>query len=274
MGEREVSLSIMRYLSLAIVLSCFAVVTAHGPRREWVAPPSPPGVTGHAVNYQCDGQSYTGYVALPWRRVKGTPGVLVGHTWMGLGAMEQYRTRQLAGSGYIAFALDVYGTGIRPRTEASARGNMTKVTSDLPEYNKRLDCGFSQLIKAADYINASALFFNGYCFGGAMALHTARRGVPKLIGVSSFHGELENLTSQSADNITAAIQVHHADGDFAGAQGLLFLKMKCEAKKWRGGQPSSMGTVCMAGPTPQRRHTGHLKPGQHTTQCSISTACS
>jgi len=145
--------------------------------------------------------------------------------------MEQYRTRQLAGSGYIAFALDVYGTGIRPQTEAAARGNMTKVTSDLPEYNKRLDCGFAQLTKAADFINKTAIFFNGYCFGGAMALHTARRGVPKLIGVSSFHGELENLTSQSADNITAAVQVHHADGDFAGAGALLSFEDEMRSQK-------------------------------------------
>ena len=63
----------------------------------------------------------------------------------------------------------------------------------------RLDCGFAQLTAAADFLNKSALFFNGYCFGGAMALHVARRGDPRLVGVSSFHGELGNLTSQSLD---------------------------------------------------------------------------
>jgi dienelactone hydrolase len=40
-------------------------------------------------------------------------GVLVGHTWLGLAEMEKYRAEQLAAHGYVAFALDVYGKGIR-----------------------------------------------------------------------------------------------------------------------------------------------------------------
>lgn len=207
--------------ALLLLAALLGPVSAHGPRREWTMPPSPPGVHGHAVPYTCGGKPYTGYVALPWRRVQGTPGVLVGHTWDGLGPMERYRTEQLAGRGYVAFALDVYGTGIRPTNDTAARAAMDRVTSNLTEYNQRsppeapctgpcmthpvhctfsrLDCGFAQLTAAADFLNKSALFFNGYCFGGAMALHVARRGDPRLVGVSSFHGELGNLTSQSLD---------------------------------------------------------------------------
>jgi len=221
----------MRLVAALVLLVSFGYVLAHGPRREWTAPPPPPGVHGHALPYTCDGNPYTGYVALPWRRTAGAPGVLVGHTWTGLGPMEQYRTEQLAGAGYVAFALDVYGTGIRPQNDTAAKATMLAVTGDLQEYNRRLDCGFAQLTMAADFLNKSALFFNGYCFGGAMALHIARRGSPQLLGVSSFHGELGNLTSQSLDKISAAVQVHHADGDFQGAQGLLSFEDEMRSQK-------------------------------------------
>lgn len=35
---------------------------------------------------------------------------------MGLGEMEKFRSEQLASYGYVVFALDVYGKGIRPTT--------------------------------------------------------------------------------------------------------------------------------------------------------------
>ena len=44
-------------------------------------------------------------------------------------------------------------------------------------------------------IKQQALFANGYCFGGKMVLELARIGTPHLLGVSSFHGELDNSTS-------------------------------------------------------------------------------
>ena len=71
------------------------------------------------MTYTCDGKQYTGFVALPKTTggAKAVPGVLVGHTWTGLGKMEMFRSTQLAEAGYVAFALDVYGTGIRPQTE-------------------------------------------------------------------------------------------------------------------------------------------------------------
>lgn len=42
------------------------------------------------------------------------PGVLVVHEWNGLQSYAKKRTEQLAKLGYVAFAADVYGKGIRP----------------------------------------------------------------------------------------------------------------------------------------------------------------
>ena len=63
------------------------------------------------------------------------------------------------------------------------------------------------------------------CNGIALEGNGTRVGkarIPKLNGVSSFHGELGNLTSQDNDRFRSdvAISVHHADLDYQGYQAL------------------------------------------------------
>ena len=48
------------------------------------------------------------------------PGVLVVHEWTGLNDYTKSRCRQLAELGYVAFAVDMYGKGIRPQTRDEA----------------------------------------------------------------------------------------------------------------------------------------------------------
>ena len=50
---------------LVLGCACSASVNAHGARSSWQKPPTPAGVTAHDVEYELDGQSYTGYVAYP-----------------------------------------------------------------------------------------------------------------------------------------------------------------------------------------------------------------
>lgn len=51
-----------------------------------------------------------------------------------------------------------------------------------------------------------------------MVLELARIGQPGVVAVTSFHGELGNLTEIDNTNVHAAVQVHHADLDFQGPQ--------------------------------------------------------
>jgi len=201
-------LSSKHALLLILIIMLLRQCDAHGPRRDWDPPPPASGVTSREINYTCsDGREYTGYLSVPTggysEKKSALPAVLVGHTWLGLGKMEQFRAREMAGHGYAAFALDVYGTGIRPKNDVDARATMDKVrldtcraaflkleireseytktccdaqvTSNLYDYNLRLDCGMEELLASCGAAcNVSSLFFNGYCFGGAMALHMAR----------------------------------------------------------------------------------------------------
>ena len=229
---------------LGLLLACSTRQgSAHGAPRHFDLPPVPKSVRAHDVQYVCNGKSYTGYVAMPTPHdgvdmattttSRSLPAVLVGHTWTGLGDMERFRSVQMAQEGFVAFALDVYGTGIRPQTVPEARGNMSEVESNLTDFYERLDCGLEQLLNTASgdvSVNSSVIFANGYCFGGQMVLELARRRIPNLIAVSSFHGELSNLVPNRTDSIEAVVQVHHASLDYQGDKGLQSFEDEMRAK--------------------------------------------
>ena len=214
-------------LFILVVVSLVQRSTSHGLPRAFAIPPTPSNIITQTISYTCLGLHYEGYAAIPKTPVPlARPGVLIGHTWTGLGKMEQYRAAQIASKlGVVAFALDVYGTGIRPPNQTAAKAEMDKVLANVTRFHQLLQCGMEQL-KATTApngatVNTSSLFANGYCFGGVMVLELARRGTPHLQAVASFHGELANLTNQDTDKITAVVQVHHADLDFQGPTALL-----------------------------------------------------
>jgi len=41
------------------------------------------------------------------------PGVLISHAWAGRGELEESKAEQLAELGYVGFALDLYGKGVK-----------------------------------------------------------------------------------------------------------------------------------------------------------------
>src|SRR5688572_17489053 len=43
------------------------------------------------------------------------PGILIAHQWKGLTDYEKKRGEMLAKLGYVAFAADIYGKGVRPK---------------------------------------------------------------------------------------------------------------------------------------------------------------
>ncbi|HUH65221.1 MAG TPA: dienelactone hydrolase family protein, partial [Syntrophales bacterium] len=70
-----------------------------------------PEIVGKEVTYSAQGVEMKGYLAYD-KNIKGKrPGVLVVHEWWGLNDYARKRARMLAGLGYTAFALDMYGEG-------------------------------------------------------------------------------------------------------------------------------------------------------------------
>ena len=104
----------MHYLALAVLVFALAAGSVQA------------AVRSQDVEYRHGDVVLQGYLA--WDdAVKGArPGVIVVHQWMGLTDYEKGRARQLAELGYVAFAVDMYGKGVRA-TSAQQAGALATI---------------------------------------------------------------------------------------------------------------------------------------------------
>lgn len=139
------------------------------------------------VAYRHDDAELEGYLAYDSAADGPRPGVLIVHDWTGVGDNVQMRAQMLARLGYVAFAADVYGRGIRPTGEEAAAA-AGRFYNDLPLLRARVRAGLAELA-ANPVVDPSRLTVIGYCFGGSAALEFARTGAD-VRGVVSLHGGL------------------------------------------------------------------------------------
>jgi dienelactone hydrolase len=139
------------------------------------------------------------------------PGVLVVHDWMGVGDFTRGRADELARMGYVAFAADVYGKGIRPKNSEDASKQAAIYKGNRPLFRSRMRAAFDSLIKQS-HVDPARTAAIGYCFGGTAVLELARSGAP-LKGVVSIHGGLDSPTPGDAKNIKGRILALHGADD-------------------------------------------------------------
>lgn len=184
----------------------------------WVRPLSPVGITGRHVDYVVGDDTYEGYLALPAAGSNLSKAVLIGHQHMGLGEYEYGRAEEMAGMGYVAFALDAYGKGVRAKSPGDGFRLMNQALSNITKLRKVINGGVQQLLRNAQTTRPFAM---GYCFGGQMVLELARhpeKGASEGVtfaAVSSMHGVLAPFSGEKATRgeVKTWIQVHHADLD-------------------------------------------------------------
>jgi dienelactone hydrolase len=133
------------------------------------------------------------------------PGVLVVHEWMGLVDFTKDRARALAKLGYVAFAADIYGKGVRPADYKEAGAQAGKYKGDRPLLRARAKAALDTLLADAR-VDATRVGAIGYCFGGTTVLELARSGAPVAATVS-FHGGLDTPTPDDAKNIKGKVLV-------------------------------------------------------------------
>jgi dienelactone hydrolase len=122
------------------------------------------------IVYKSGDRTLTGHLAAP-DGAGPRPGVLVCHQGYGLGDHTRERARMLAGEGYTAFALDMYGETATGPEHAMAL--LRGLTQDMPELRRRAFAGLD-VLKAQSGVDPARLAAVGYCFGGAVALEMAR----------------------------------------------------------------------------------------------------
>lgn len=163
------------------------------------------------IEYKEGSTVLEGFVAYDDAGPAKKPGVLIVHEWTGLGHYAKNRAEQLAKMGYVAFAVDIYGKGVRPTDPKEAGATAKLYKGDRKLYRARLQAGFDEL-KKQKKVNPDKIAAIGYCFGGTGALELARAGA-KLSAVVSFHGNLDTPNADDAKKITAKVLVLHGADD-------------------------------------------------------------
>lgn len=138
------------------------------------------------IDYHRDGQPLDGALVLPEGAKAPLPGVLVFHGWEGRSEGQDAFAHRLAGLGYGAFCVDLYGKGLRGSTPQECEALMTPLIQDRAELRERL-LHVAQVVGELPELDADRLAAVGFCFGGLCVLDLARAGAP-LRGVASFHG--------------------------------------------------------------------------------------
>ncbi len=143
------------------------------------------------VEYKEGSTTLEGYLVYDDAIKASRPGVLVVHNWMGLTDETKEKADAVAQLGYIAFAADIYGKGVRPKTvdEAAALAGKFR-NGDRTLLRKRADAGLKTLAKQSG-VEKGRLAVIGYCFGGTTAIELGRHGAD-VRTIASFHGGLDS----------------------------------------------------------------------------------
>lgn len=166
----------------------------------------------HEIPYQSsDGTRLIGYYAYDDAKAGPRPGIVVVHEWWGLNDYAKRRARDLAGLGYSALAIDMYGEGKNTEHPKDAMTFMQAALKDTAASTARFDAGLA-LLKQQPQTDPARLGAVGYCFGGKVVLDAARRGEP-LLGVVTFHGALATATPATPGSVKAALLVEHGAAD-------------------------------------------------------------
>lgn len=167
---------------------------------------------GKRVEYS-DGETlFEGYVIVPEIEEENCPCVVLTHDWSGLTDPTKHLAERYASLGYVCFALDVYGKGVRGNPVGDNSHLMGPLMDDRALLRRRLLAGYKA---AGQFLNVDEerLAAVGYCFGGLCALDLARAGPPHLKAVVSFHGGLNAPDFEASQGIDASILLLHGWDD-------------------------------------------------------------
>jgi carboxymethylenebutenolidase len=162
---------------------------------------------GEAVEYgTVDGKPVTGYVAMP--QGEGPhPGVILIHEWWGLNDNIRTMADKLAGEGYIALAVDMYG-GESADTPDQAKALMQAAM-------KNPEAGVDNLKQARAFLaskGATKIGVVGWCFGGGWSLTAGVTQGDDLDAVVMYYGR-PKTTKEELAGLTAPLLGHFGAED-------------------------------------------------------------
>jgi dienelactone hydrolase len=163
------------------------------------------------VEYLVDGVVLEGMLAWDAGQSGPRPAVAIAHTWGGRSEFEEAKARQLAEQGYAAFAVDMYGKGVRGSDPEENAALMAPLMADRALLEARITGAVATLREQPEVVPEQVAAM-GFCFGGLCVLDLARSG-SDVRGVISFHGLFTPPEGQQSRPITAKVLCLHGYDD-------------------------------------------------------------
>ena len=180
--------------------------------------------------YQDQGLTFQGFICYNDDIKHPLPGVLVSHQYSGCSKLEERKCEHLANAGYFAFAIDLYGKGIRGNNPEESSKLMNELTADRTLLSDRINHCLS-LLKNNKLVDKNMIAAIGYCFGGKCVLDLARSGA-ELNLIVSFHGIYDRPNINNPNEIKTPLLILHGDEDpYATEQDLRKLLSELKEKK-------------------------------------------
>lgn len=168
-------------------------------------------MTERLVEYEHDGVLLEGLLAVGNESGGPRPGVLIAHAWGGRGEHEDATAQRLAELGYVGFAIDLYGKGVRGASREENAGLIAPFLEDRAMLQARIAHAVSVLGEQPE-VDSRKIAAIGYCFGGLCVLDLARSGAG-IAGVVSLHGLFGPPVPAPGEPIKAKVLALHGHDD-------------------------------------------------------------
>jgi dienelactone hydrolase len=163
----------MKYASAAIAGIALFASSLHG------------AIKTQTVNYEQGGTHLQGFLAYDDSLQGKRPGIIVCPEWWGLTDYAKHRAQMLAGLGYVALAVDLYGDGKTTEDPQEAGKLAGALKSNRALLRERVNAGLAEL-KKNEFVDPEKTGAIGYCFGGTTAIELGRSGAD-VKGIVTFH---------------------------------------------------------------------------------------
>jgi dienelactone hydrolase len=180
-----------------------------------------------------DGAELRGYLSLPSDDcITPTPAVIILPDWDGVNNYEQLRATMLSNSGYVAFAVDIYGKDLQDNLTMDERIELvTLYRSNSTLFVQRIQRAI-EAVKANPEVDSDKIAVIGYCFGGTGIIEYAFSGSDDVAIVVSFHGGLQSLPNNTVDIKPYVLVLSGGIDDAHGNQTELEISLDNATANW------------------------------------------
>jgi dienelactone hydrolase len=187
-----------------------------------------PAIVVEEVSYADGDRKLNGVLAYDSAESGKRPGVLIVHEWWGVTPHVHDYARALASKGYVALAVDMYGSVAE---DPKAAGALMKSVMGAPEVMRSRFAAARRVLAAHHAVDPTRVAAVGFSMGGRVVLQMARAG-ENLAGVASIYGTLETPDPARAELMRARVLIIHAEGDpFVKPDSIPAFRREMEAAK-------------------------------------------